>query len=327
MLDDDGRSTGAFPGSGGRRPVVVGLGPGAADGDALVWAAAEAAVRQVPLRIVHVVPHRFVLDPCGVLLSVDGLPGVTAAAAEVVEAALARVRSVASELSLSGCVLAGAPVPLLLSESREAGLLVLGGRSRHPAGRVWARVAARACCPVVVVRDRPRVPAGPSRPSVVVGVEATGSCAPALGFAFAAATQRGVPVTAVHAWGADVPADLEGACGAPAVAEAEAREVLERALAPLRRRFPDVPVHRRVPCTDPAAAVVAASSGAALVVVGSRRLGPLRRRLARSVSREVVLRAPAPVAVVGADRVEYRVPPAPGARRQVLRRTRARPGG
>ena len=324
MRDDDGRATGVFPGGG--RPVVVGLGPGD-DGDALVWAAAEAAVRQAPLRVVHVVAHRFVLDPCGVLLSIDGLPGVTAAAAEEVGAALDRVRSVASGTPVSGCVLAGAPVPLLVAESREAGLLVLGGRARHPAGRVSSRVAGRAACPVVVVRDRPRVPAGPSRPSVVVGVEATGSCAPALGFAFAAAVQRGVPLTAVHAWGADLPADLEGACGSPAVAEEEAREVLDRALAPLRRCFPDVPVQRRVLCADPAAAVTAASSGAALVVVGDRRRGPLRRVLSRSVGREVALRAAAPVAVVGADLAGYRVPPVPGARRQVVRRSRARRGG
>ncbi|PRY48399.1 nucleotide-binding universal stress UspA family protein [Geodermatophilus tzadiensis] len=325
MRDDDGRATGALPGGG--RPVVVGLGPGDDDGDALVWAAAEAAVRQVPLRVVHVVAHRFVLDPCGVLLSVDGLSGVTAAAAEEVGTALDRVRSVASGTPVSGRVLVGAPVPLLLAESRAAGLLVLGGRARRPAGRVSSRVAARAACPVVVVRDRPRVPAGPCRPSVVVGVGATGSCAPALGFAFAAAAQRGVPLTAVHAWGVDLPADLEGACGAPAVAEGEAREALERALAPLRRLFPDVPVQRRVPCADPAAAVTAASSGAALVVVGGRRRGPLRRVLSRSVGREVALRAPAPVAVVGADLAAYRVPPVPGARPQAVRRSRARPAG
>jgi uncharacterized membrane protein len=75
------------------------------------------------------------------------------------------------------------------------------------------------------------------------------------------------------------------------------------------------------------AAVTAASPGAALVVVGCRRRGPLRQVLSRSVGREVALRAAAPVAVVGADLVAYRVPPVPGARRQVVRRSRARPGG
>ncbi|SDC91764.1 Nucleotide-binding universal stress protein, UspA family [Geodermatophilus telluris] len=324
-MRDEGRSTGAHPGAGGR-PVVVGLGPDAADGDALVWAAAEAAVRQVPLHVVHVVPHRFVVDPCGALLPVDGLPGVTAEAAGTLETALARVRSVTSGTPVSGCVLAGAPAPLLLQESRAAGLLVLGGRAPHP-GRLPSRLAARAGCPVVVVRDRPRVPARPCRPSVVVGVEGAGSSAAALGFAFAAAAQRGVPLTAVHAWGADVPADLEGVCGAPAVAEQEAREVLARVLGPLCRLFPDVEVRSRAVRADPAVAVTAASSGAALVVVGCRRLGPLRRRLARSVSSEVVRCAPAPVAVVGADRAGSRVPPGPDAHRQVLRRTRARPGG
>ncbi|MGY1821749.1 universal stress protein [Geodermatophilus sp. SYSU D00079] len=290
---------------GGRRPVVVAVGAGAPDSDALAWGAAEAAARGAPLHLTHVLPSRLAIDPYGVLPAVED-PGTAAeVATSLVEAALDRARSVAPDVPLTGSVVPGTPARVLVQQSREAGLLVLGGRPAGsaggwPAGGLGPRVAARASCPVVVVRARPRVRTPPSRPRVVVGVDATRSCAAALDLAFRAAAQRGLPVAAVHAWGPDAPADLEGASGSPAAIEAEAREVLDRVLDRCCSRFPEVPVERLVRCGLPAAVLVAESLGAALVVVGCRGRGPLRSALLGSTSRTVARRAAGPVAVVGA---------------------------
>jgi nucleotide-binding universal stress UspA family protein len=156
---------------------------------------------------------------------------------------------------------------------------------------------------VAVVRPLPSNGNGGSAPRVVVGVSGSPSCVDALGFAFAAAAQRGLPVTAVHAWTPDLPADHEAVAGPVSGTAAHARSALARALAPWRSEFADVAVEARLVCGDPAAALIRESDGAALVVVGSRG-----RRLARaaafgSVSRSVPRRARCPAVVVRSGRV------------------------
>jgi nucleotide-binding universal stress UspA family protein len=285
-------------------PVVVAVGTGSPDNDAVEWGAAEAAAQGARLRLVHVVPLSLAVDPYGLAPPVNGAPEAGAVAARSVEVALDRARAVAPDVPVSGHLLTGTPSRLLVQQSSGAGLIVLGGRAPGgsrggPADVLRVRVAARAHCPVVVVRARPQVPAAPSQPRVVVGVDAARSCVAALGFAFHAAAQRGIPLTAVHAWAQDSPADLEGVCGSPAVVEAGAREVLDRVLDRWWHRFPDVPVQLRVVSGDPATALLAAAQGAALVVTGCRGRGPVRSRLLGSVSREVAQHATSPVAVVG----------------------------
>lgn len=214
-------------GNGLRAPVVVAVGHGIARSDALDWAAAEAAARGSPLRVVHAFPCRLAIDPYGLLPAIDGPPTAPAVAEELVRAALEQARSVAPDVELSGSVCAGAPVRVLLEQSRHAALLVLGGRGvdtrKGPRpGVTFARMAARARCPVVLIRSRLRVRSGPSRPRVVVGVDAARSRIPAVGFAFQAAAQRGIPLAAVHAWVRDAPADLEAVCGSTSESEAAA---------------------------------------------------------------------------------------------------------
>jgi hypothetical protein len=104
---------------------------------------------------------------------------------------------------------------------------------------------------------------------VVVGIDAHGGGAATLEVAFRAAAQRGVPLTAVHAWTPDMPAGHDAVCGSFAASEARAHEHLQRALEPWRSRFADVPVVHRLTAADPAAVLTRESEGAALVVVGS----------------------------------------------------------
>ena len=75
----------------------------------------------------------------------------------------------------------------------------------------------------------------------------------------------------------------------------------DRALGRWRAEFPDVQVTSQVTCADAASALVTASDGAALVVIGA---GSRRSRLgtrAGSVSRSVVSHATAPVTIVGCE--------------------------
>jgi nucleotide-binding universal stress UspA family protein len=292
----------SFPPQSGA-PVVAAVGDVDAAGQAAVeWAAAEAAVRRRPLRVVHVVRRPPVIDPCGLVPVPDGVLLDRALGREVLRGALDRAAAVASDLEVSADLYCGSPARVLLELSTEAALLVLGcrGRSSHrllPTS-VAEQVALRACCPVVVVPCGSDEHPGPGGPRVVVGIDLAHCSAQLLEVAFGAAAQRGVPLVAVHAWGRDFPADLEGVCCPSAATERGAGEQLDHLLAPWQERFPDVPVRGRLVVAHPAAALGAESDGASLLVVGSRSRGVVRSTLFGSVNRSLLQRVRVPVAVV-----------------------------
>ncbi|WP_448624971.1 universal stress protein [Geodermatophilus sp. URMC 64] len=301
-----------------RGAVVVGAHRASSD-EAVDWAAAEAATRHAPLVLVHAFRPPLALDPYVMVPVADAVSTTPADAAYLLRAAVRRARSVAPDLDLSALLLPGGPSRVLTELSRHAALLVLGGRistGRHSAlsGSASEQVAGRARCPVVVVRSRPGVRSGATRPRVVVGIGPSPGGAPAIGFAFRAAAQRGIPLMAVHAWRPDLPADMEAACEHPEATEGRARAGVDRVLDYWRHRFADVHVERKVLPGDPATSLIAESRGAALVVVGSRGCGSLRTRLFGSVSRTVVRRAHSPVVVVRSEAV-WPAGPGAGARR------------
>lgn len=291
----------------GSAPVVVAIDAAGSAGDAVDWASAEAATRGCPLRVVHAFHPPLPADPYGVTPQVDSLFTARMRAESVLREAAARARSVASDLEVSARLLLGTPARALHDETAGARLLVLGNRGLCGlrgllARSVSVRVAAHACCPVVVIRP-PQGEGDPgwSPPRVVVGVDATASCTPAVGFAFQAARQRGIPLTAVHAWTPDPPADLEAISGPPAMAEALAGKTLERALDRWRSEFADVPLGTTLVRGDPAHALVTESRGAALLVVGSRGRGHVRGTVLGSVSQSVLHHGRSPLAIIRHD--------------------------
>lgn len=173
---------------------------------------------------------------------------------------------------------------LLLSEAHAADLVVVGrrGRGRLPVrlGSVSAQVARHATGPVAVVGGAPEHPAGP----VVVGVDAAAPSEAAIGYAFDTADRHG--------------SDLRACYVIPGRHPHPAGELLDRALAPWRERFPHVPVSTAaVPGADPAAALLRAAGDASLLVVGCRQQDGLRRLLAGSVSHTLVQQAAVPLLV------------------------------
>ena len=82
------------------------------------------------------------------------------------------------------------------------------------------------------------------------------------------------------------------------VSREERERLLSEILAGVREDHPDVRLEHEVVAVAPGQALVDASGGASLVVVGSRGLGFFRGMLLGSVSQAVLHRAECPVVVV-----------------------------
>ncbi|MFF9979847.1 universal stress protein [Streptomyces erythrochromogenes] len=200
-------------------------------------------------------------------------------------------------------------------------MLVMGSRGRGGfasllLGSSSRAVASTAACPVVVVPHAERH-AGAAAPEesagrVVLGLHAAETPDDVLSFAFEEAAVRGTTVQVVSAYAVppapalviDRPFEVippEGLAdeGDGVPAEREMLRSQTQRLAPLRARFPDVPVEQAAVPGDPAGRLVDASRSAALVVVG--RHHPRRTALSLqigSVAHAVLHHAHGPVAIV-----------------------------
>lgn len=271
--------------------IVVAVDLAGSANDAVEWAAAEAAERGLGLRIVHVLPAPRAFDPGG-LEAWEHLAATTTAADQVLREAADRSRGVAPEVSLSTAVLHGPPGWALEQVAHGAPLLVLGSRGRSASqrflcGSVSGHLAARAPCPVVVVRHQEHPVAG--APVVVCGLVPGAAGLVAAGFAFQAAWQRRVPLRLVHV-------DPQAVAAAP---DPTIDPALARAIERWRQSFSGIRVTTSTPAGDPAAILLAASAGSALLVLasaGSRRRGA---RHLTSIGQRLLPKACCPVAVVG----------------------------
>ena len=282
------------------RPVVVGVdGSGSAD-RAVEWAAAEAARRGVALRLVSAFSWTTSDHP----VRHDGR--VAQYRDQLLEAArhrLSRAARIAEDTSpgieTAPQVEIGAPIEVLGSEARRAQLLVLGDRGLGGVtglvlGSVAVALAARGACPVVIVRGETRKTDGP----VVVGTDGSPVSEAALGFAFDAAAVRGAELVALHAWSPTaIDKALEPLMDWDAVADEEDAVLAER-LSGWGQKYPQITVRRSVVRDGAARALVDASRGAQLVVVGSRGRGNAAGLLLGSVSHGVLHAAHCPVAIV-----------------------------
>jgi nucleotide-binding universal stress UspA family protein len=278
------------------QPVVVGIDGSDSALSAAAWAAAIAARRDLPVRLVHAVDLPLVGPPD--LVEVERL---YEAVREQGQAYLDAANTAGVEAELKD----GPVVPTLVEESRQASVLVLGSRGTGGftgllVGSIPMAVAGRAHCPVVVVRSRDGEPPPVDGP-VVVGVDGTPTSEAAVAFAFAEASARGSDLIAVHAW-SDTVIDTVLASGSPvwdfAPAQLHATEILAERLAGWQERYPDVRVTREVVQVRPATALMSHAETAGLVVVGTRGRGGVLGLLLGSTSQQLLQHAPCPVAVV-----------------------------
>ncbi|MGW4871771.1 universal stress protein [Streptomyces chartreusis] len=261
------------------RVIITGVDRSAHSRAAADWAAREALLRGLPLRVIHVSP------PGGT--GPDGQrpdrPGNTAAervaadhpANTVAERVAAQVTDRHPALRVQCVSLTGDPVAALCAVAAEAELLVVGlrgegNRAEVPVGSI-AVALTRAC-------ERPLVLVPGGRPpgradAVTVGVDARDPASAAVGLAFEAARSRGVRLHAVHAW--TLPAQAAER-PFPALEEDRATweddevQRLSDALRPWRGKYPEVDVLADVVLLAPEVALAHAAGKSGLVVAGRR---------------------------------------------------------
>jgi nucleotide-binding universal stress UspA family protein len=278
--------------------IIVGLDGSKHAEDALRWAADEARRREAPLHLVHAVDLDW-LVAAAAISDVSANPSTD----EVLGAACSRLSMEFPDLRVTAQVTTGSPAHDLVKLSFGARELVVGGHgtspSHVPLGSVPSALASHAACPVVVVR--PYAEQGQSSRPVVVGVDGSEVSARAIDFAMDHASRLGTPLVVLHAWWLEfVDGVIVTTVNSPEWLRARERIDLTVAesLAGRRERYPEVEVLTRTVSARPAAALIEASRDASLVVVGSRGRGGFAGLLLGSVSREVLMQAAAPVAVV-----------------------------
>jgi nucleotide-binding universal stress UspA family protein len=255
--------------------VVVGADGSPAGHNAVRTAAAYAAAHGTALRIVHAFNWLPTMHP---------VPG--GAAGRILAAAVVLAAEVAPEITADARLVEGAATSALLRESRFATLLVVGDSAMQalvPGGDQIEQLAGRARCAVLVVRagtppDGPVLACvDPSSPVAGVVLDA----------AFDEAARRGAELVVLHA----------GEPGAR-TADEETRQLdLLRALITPRENTSGQPARAALVHGNPPDALVLASHGAQLVVVGTAGDHPYAG-LPGAVTQGLLHHSPAPVLVV-----------------------------
>lgn len=280
--------------------VVVGLDPSENSRVALEWAADEAHLRGVVLRIGHSWSMQAYRLPEA--YKHDMVDASRKAAWTFLESAAGDMRKRHPDLVVEPELLEEAAVEgLLRMAANGTGLLVTGRRGLNSfltvlLGSVSEGIVAHTPVPAVLV---PVEGAPDERGPVIVGV-APDEPEP-VEFAFAEAERRGVPLRVVRAW--MYPQVFPGHMAVPpqdqARREAEETAELERLLGPARAAHPGVQVEITVELGLAEEAIVNASKDAGLVVVGAHRKHTRHFSLpVGHVPHRVLHLAHAPVAVV-----------------------------
>jgi nucleotide-binding universal stress UspA family protein len=286
-------------------PLVVGVDGSGSSLRAVDWATDEADLRGVPLRLVYAsLWERY---EGAALAEGLGRSSEQVLADNIVEAAAKRVHRRNVDVKISTEVLPDDAVSMLLREGHSAAALVLGSRGRSGMaemllGSVGLAVAARAACPVIVLRGSHdnQARAGTHR-RVVLGVGEDSHTSAAARFAFQEAEVRRAALHAVRAWRcpAHETTDHPLLTGEPArLHEQRAVEILESALSEAVADHPSVDLRRRTVEGTARRVLLDASADADLLVVGARRReGHFGLQLGR-VAHAVLHHSACPVAVV-----------------------------
>jgi len=284
-----------------RHGIVVGVDGSPASNFAVCWAARDAALRNVPLTLVHMVnatttwPQVAMAGEVLAWLEDDGRR-VLQEAVKIAEDATRTSR----KIDITQELWHAPPMPTLAEMSDEADMLVVGSYGRGAVGRallgsVSSGIVRRASCPVAVIHDEDPLMPHPQQAPVLVGIDGSPASELATAIAFDEASRRGVELKAVHAWSDTQVFELPGMDWSAVRAEAE-RSLAER-LAGWQERYPDVTVHRMVVCDRPARQLIEQSETAQLTVVGSHGRGGLTGALLGSVSNAVIHSVRMPVIV------------------------------
>jgi nucleotide-binding universal stress UspA family protein len=259
--------------------VVVGVDGSASSRAAALLAAEEAMAWVTPLVVVHAFD--------------DVRPS------RLVETIAAEAAAEHPGLAVSFRAVPGEPARVLVRESRDAYLLVVGNQ-RRPAPRHGPPIGGRVVeqltrlSPIPLLVHQPLALDGDvelPRP-VVVGVDGTAAGQPVVEFAFAEAALRGAPLVAMHVWAHPADRAWPDAWPVPSGPAGGARAahwLLSDAIDRWADKYPEVEVHRVVRHgLDVPVALTAASRSAQLTVVGA----------GGSTAEVLLRRAAGPIAIV-----------------------------
>jgi nucleotide-binding universal stress UspA family protein len=284
-------------------PLVVGVDGSAGSMPAVDWAVDEAARHGLPLRLIHgslweryeaLTPSAGPVRPAGRTM-----------ADHIVASAAERAARRHPDVKVTTDVLLADAADALLHEGNNATALITGSRGRGGLrqlllGSVALSVAARAHCPVIVVRGGHAGPAGP-HDRILLGAGGPATGAEAARFAFREAEAHGCVLDAVRAWRcpAREAADEDTLAEAPGREhEVRARAELDALLRDPMADHPGVRAHRTTVEGPPGTVLVHRSAVAHLVIVGARRRqGHFGLQLGR-VAHTLLHHAGCPVAVV-----------------------------
>jgi len=218
----------------------------------------------------------------------------------IVDEAGKRIRCSGVSAEVSTTVQHARRLPGLEAASRRADLLVIGSHKTRGAvglihGTLPLAVAARTHCPLVVVP----VDWQPAGERVVVGVDhETGAAA--MAFAASEAEREDDTLVAVRAW--DVPPLVSGAWEAmesPIEAfESSERAALDVEVARISAAHSDLRVEALLEYGRASVVLAQHAEGARLAVVGTHGRGRLAGLVLGSVSHDLLMNMPCPVAVV-----------------------------
>jgi nucleotide-binding universal stress UspA family protein len=284
--------------------VVVGVDGSPSSLTAVEQAAEEAELRGFGLSVVHALTWPPVPISPGTPAYELGEEALLSRSEGILGDALARARSVAPGVEVTGEIIYGDPLTVLVEQSCSAPLVAVGSRGLggFPGlllGSVSVHLSAHARCPVLVARGTPD-PSGP----IVLGVDGSPGGRPATGFAFAEASLRKAELVAAHVWSEwTVPVSPPEEKSMPYAYEpGMLREGEERLLAEAVSgwcdTYPDVSVERRAVRGRTREELINASEDARLLVVGARGRGGFAGLLLGSVSQAALHHARSPVVVV-----------------------------
>ncbi|GAA3246305.1 universal stress protein [Streptomyces sp. XM83C] len=284
-------------------PVIVGVDGSGPSLTATDWAADEAALRGLPLKVLYGSRWAYYEGPA---LAVDlGGPPAVVGADDIVDAAVRRARLRRPGLEVTADVAPDAAEELLVREGRNAALLVLGVSGRGAAaervlGSVSLTVAGRADCAVVLVHghDAGPEPPVPADERVVVGLGGGAEEGAVVRFAAEEARLRGVPLEVVRAWKRPAYVLLGHPLSGTEPDRAEETRAVEALEAVLAELPPELKVYGRTEEGPARRVLTAAAQDAGLLVVGARRRADQRTPHLGRVAHTVLHRSACPLAVV-----------------------------
>ncbi|MDE3720714.1 universal stress protein [Nocardiopsis sp. N85] len=295
------------------RWLIVGVDGTDSSRHALEWAAQQAALRGLGVRIVAAAGALTSVGVFGAHTRVDPVAPPdetdTGDAERLLAYAADWISRLFPELRVETRLSYARPVEALLVEAAGEGAaaVVVGSRGLRGivaafVGSVGIELAARSPVPVVVLPHEHAAAHG-VRGRVIVGIDGSEPSRRAVEFAFAQAAFADTELVAVSAW---QPLVAFAAATGPippelfddnTAAEA-ARQSLAEELSDPRLRHPEVTVHSRVVRAHPVVALLEEATPADLIVVGSRGRGGFRGLLLGSVSHSVLHGARGPVAIL-----------------------------